>query len=217
MSRRPIRLVIADGQRLFREGLARLLDGRDEFRVEAAVDTGAEAAERALVLRPDVLLTELFPPGLEGVEATRRIRDSGVSTQVVIVTQHDDEVYRRRGFETGARGWVSKACGFEDVAEAIRRVCGGDCFLAGPCGREAAGGYAELLARGQRPGGIMTPRERQVAALLADGYSTKEVADVLGISVRTAEAHRAAVSQKLGARNLADIVKYCIRNRLIGL
>jgi DNA-binding NarL/FixJ family response regulator len=209
-------LIIADDHRLFREGLVALLEGTSYF-VAGEAANGLEAVEKVLMTSPDVLLLDILMPGIDGIEAARRIGNAASRTQIVFLTDHHNEAYLRQAFESGGRAYLHKDCSFEDLQKAIHHAARGDYYLAGHSGQDLVVVYINAVVKRQKPGGIMTPREREIAVLLADGYSTKEAAAVLDISARTAEAHRASIMRKLDARNVADIVKYCIRNHLVDL
>jgi DNA-binding NarL/FixJ family response regulator len=215
MAGRPIRVLVADDHAIVRQGLARLLDSLDGLEVVGEASDGAEAVEKVLNLDPDVIVLDIVMPGVDGIEAARRIRREHPRTEIVILTAHRSETYQRQAFEAGARGYLLKDCDLDHLSESIRHAAHGDYYVSGPAGRDLVHEYVKPLIRSQKPGGIVTPREREIACLLADGYSTKEAAGVLNISVRTAETHRASIMKKLDARNVADIVKYCIRNQLI--
>ena len=205
MTEGEIKVLIAEYHRLVREGLVALFSRSDGFVVVGEADDGQMAIERVMRLRPDVAILDISLPTVDGIEATRRITQTTVPTRVVMLTA-GDEGSEDEARKAGAYGFVGKdLTSFEDLAEVVRRAARRDPPGALPAGTDAD----------QPVGGIITPREREIAVLLADGYSTKEAAGVLGISVRTAETHRAAVMRKLGARNVADVVKYCIRNHLI--
>ncbi len=217
MIEKRLRLMFADSHLLFRQGLKALFEARPEFEVVGDVGTGKEAIDQVPVLRPDVLLIEIVMPVMTGIEAARWLRDKHPSTEIVVLTAHHNETYQRQVFEAGVRGYLLKECAIEDLVVAIRHAARGDYFLAGAAGRDMVEEYVKPAIGRTKPGGVMTQRERELAILLADGYSTKEAAAVLNISAKTAETHRAAIMRKLGARNVADIVKYCIRNRLVAL
>jgi DNA-binding NarL/FixJ family response regulator len=204
-----------DDHHVVRQGLVRLL--RDVAGLEVAGEAaGGEAAcERVLTLDPDVALLDIVMPEVDGIEATRRIRASHPRTEVVILTGHASLEMRRRAFEAGARGYLLKDCDLEQLVDCIRHTAHGDYYLPGAGGQDVVSEYVQPLIRDQKPGGVVTPREREIACLLADGYSTKEAAAFLNISVRTAETHRASIMRKLDAKNVADVVKYCIRNHLV--
>lgn len=217
MAARPIRILVADDHAIVRRGLVHLLRSLEGFEVVGEAADGAEAVEKVLDLDPDVIVLDIVMPGVDGIEAARRIRRVHPRTEIVILTAHRREAYQRQAFEAGARGYLLKDCDLERLAECIRHAAHGDYYVSGTAGRDLVDEYVKPLIQRQKPGGIVTPREREIACLLADGYSTKEAAAVLNISVKTAETHRASIMRKLDARNVADIVKYCIRNQLIDL
>jgi two-component system response regulator NreC len=217
MAARPIRILVADDHAILRQGLVRLLETIEGFEVVGEAADGAEAVEKVLRLDPDVIVLDIVMPSVDGIEAARRIRREHPRTEIVILTAHRSEAYQRQAFEAGARGYLLKECDLDQLCESIRHAAHGDYYVAGTAGRDMVDEYVKPLIQGQKPGGIVTPREREIACLLADGYSTKEAAAVLNISVKTAETHRASIMRKLDARNVADIVKYCIRNQLIDL
>ncbi len=212
-----ISVLVADDHQLFRKGLIALLEPYPMVKIAGEAANGKEAVEGVLVTGPDVLLLDIVMPAMDGIEVARRIGNSSSKTQIVFLTDHHNEAYLRQAFEVGGRAYLHKDCSVDDLLKAIRHAVRGDYYLAGPQGEDLVVEYVNAVVKRQKPGGIMTPREREIAVLLADGYSTKEAAAVLDISARTAEAHRAAIMRKLDARNVADIVKYCIRNRLIDL
>ncbi len=210
-----ISVLVANDHELFRKGLIALLETSPIVKIAGEASNGKEAVEGVLVTGPDVILLDIVMPAMDGIEVARRI--ANFKTQIVFLADHHNETYLRQAFEAGGRAYLHKDCSVDDLMKAIRHAVRGDYYLAGPRGEDLVVDYVNAVVNRQKPGGIMTPREREIAVLLADGYSTKEAAAVLDISARTAEAHRAAVMRKLDARNVADIVKYCIRNQLIDL
>jgi DNA-binding NarL/FixJ family response regulator len=215
MKHREIRLAIADDHHLFRAALMQYLAAQNGFHIIGEAANGKEAIDLVLERDPDVILLDIVMPVMDGIQAAREIRRIHPRTEIVIITGHHNEAYQREAFEAGARGYLFKDCSPGNLIDAIRAASLGDYYLTGEAGRDLIAEYIKPLVRLQKPGGLITPRERELACLLADGYSTKEAAAVLNISVKTAETHRASLMRKLGARNLADVVKYCIRNQLI--
>lgn len=210
-----IRLLLAVEKELLRNGLVAQIGSAPELLVVGAVADGIEVVEQTPILRPDVVVTEIVLPRLDGISACRRIRSHHPETEVLFLTSVRNEDQMREAFEAGARGYLLKTSSFEELVFAIKKAACGDYYLSGPAGQEMVAEYVKPLLKSQRPGGVMTHRERELARLLADGYSTKEAADILKISPKTAETHRASIMKKLRARNVTDIVKYCIRNHLI--
>lgn len=214
---KTIRLAIADDHHLFRAALAHYLEAQNGFSVIGEASNGKEAIDVVLETDPDILLLDIVMPVLDGIRAAREIHRVHPRTEIVVLTGHRNEAYQRQAFEAGARGYLFKDCTPDNLMEAIRAASLGDYYLADEAGRDIVAEYVRPLVGKQSPGGHITPREREIACLLADGYSTKEAAAVMDISVKTAETHRASLMRKLGARNLADVVKYCIRNHLVGI
>jgi DNA-binding NarL/FixJ family response regulator len=212
---RPLRIVLADDHEIFRRALAALLEGSASVQVVGDAADGREAIDRVLQLDPDVAVLDVVMPRMDGIEAARRIRALRPRTEVVILSAFRSEAYQRQALQAGVRAYLLKECSLEMLLDGIRHAAHGDYFLPGVAGQDLVAEYVRPLIRNQNPGGLVTPRERQIACLLADGYSTKEAAAVLNMSVKTAETHRASIMRKLGAKNVADIVKYCIRNHLI--
>ncbi len=186
-----------------------------DIEVVGEAANGGEAVEKAAVLNPDVALLDIMMPVLDGISAARRIRNLNPAVEVVMLTMHRSETYQREAFAAGAKGYLLKDCDFEEVILAIRHASRGDYYLSGSAGKNLVAEYVKPLLKEQKSGGIITQREKEIARLLSDGYSTKETAKTLSISPKTVETHRASLMKKLDARNVADIVKYCIRNHII--
>jgi DNA-binding NarL/FixJ family response regulator len=215
MINRPIRLVIADDQRLFRQGLCALFKAQADFVVVGEAENGQEAVDQITLVTPDVAILDIQMPIMDGITAARRIRDLEINTEFVFLSPSHSEDQVREAFEAGGRGYLLKSCDFEELAYAARKAANGDYYVSGPASHDMVAEYVKPIVSSQKPGGMVTRREREIARLLADGYSTKEAADVLNISIKTAETHRASIMKKLNAKNVTDIVKYCIRNQII--
>jgi len=209
---KSIRIFLADDHVLLREALGCLLGAIHGFQIVGEAGTGHETIERLPALDPDVAVIDIIMPGLNGIETTRWLRENHPRTEVVILTGHHNEAYERECFEVGARGYVLKGEESMHLVSAIRHAARGDYYLSGAAGRDVIAEYVKPWVARQPPGGVLTARERQLAILISDGYSSKEIATLLHISIKTVETHRAALMRKLGARNVTDVVKYCIRN-----
>jgi two-component system, NarL family, response regulator NreC len=216
MTERPIRVFLVDPQELVRQAVAHLLAATGNFEVAGHAGIDQEAMAQVPALAPDVAVVALSRSAPGGLELVRWLRAHFPRTELVALAAAGTEAQQRAAFEAGARGFVTKEAAFDQLVDAIRCAARGDFFLAG-AGRDEVAEYASPWVEQQAAGGHITPRERELAVLLADGYSSKEAAATLGISVRTADTHRASLMRKLGARNLADVVKYCIRNGLVGV
>ncbi|MGC4000461.1 MAG: response regulator transcription factor [Anaeromyxobacter sp.] len=213
MADRPIQVYVLEGQPLLRDALAIALPTRG-LALAGASGSWADAQAQIPTVSPDVVVLDVATPGAGGLEAARWLREHQPRAELVALSVHAGTSYQREAFEAGVRGYVLKDAGLEGLLDAIRCAARGDFYLAGTASPEAAE-YATPWVTQQRAGGHITPRERELAVLLADGYSSKEAAARLNISVRTADTHRASLMRKLDARNLADVVKYCIRNGLV--
>jgi DNA-binding NarL/FixJ family response regulator len=213
--KRDIRVFLTDDHRILREALAQLLDATEGFVVVGEAGDGQETLERLPATDPDVAVLDIVMPRLNGIETARWLRENHPRTELVILTGHHNEAHVRECFEAGVRGYVLKEEGSTQLLDAIRLAARGDYYLAGSAGRDLVADYVRPWLARQKPGGVVTPRERQLAILVSDGYSSKEIASFLNISVKTVETHRASLMRKLGARNVADVVKYCIRNQWV--
>lgn len=176
---------------------------------------GPELIDLVHTNRPDLVLLNINLPGLDGIGAARRIKKLPNAPELVFMINNHNESLMREAFSIGARAYLLQDCDFKEIVFALRKAAMGEYYLTGPAGHEMVFEYINPGEREAGTGSIMTRRERELARLLADGYSTKEAADRLSISVKTAETHRASIMRKLRARNVTDIVKYCIRNKLI--
>ena len=210
-----IRTVIADDHEIVRAGLKNLLQNED-CEIVAEYSTGREAVEGTKELKPDVVILDISMPDLNGVEATQQISKQSPDTKIVVLTMHDSEELARKVLEAGARGYVLKSDAVRDLANAVKSVVKGKPFFSGK--------ISEMLLRGYLDGSkktesevipALTPREREVVQLLAEGKSSKEVAFVLGTSPATVETQRAKIMQKLDLHSVTDLVRYAIRNHII--
>lgn len=215
MTNNNIKILIADDHVLFGQGLNALFEKVSDIEVIGEAHDGKQAVDLAITLVPDVILLNIMMPVMDGIAALQRIKSIQPRIEVIMLTALQNESYQRQSFAAGARGYLSKDCGFDEVLQAVHHAARGDYYISGALGRDLIAEYVQPLLNSQKPGGIMTQRERELARLISDGYSTKEAAEVLNISPKTAETHRAAIMKKLDARNVADIVKYCIRNQII--
>jgi DNA-binding NarL/FixJ family response regulator len=209
----PLRILIADDHSVVRAGLRTLLESRSNWDVVAEAADGREAVEKATKLKPDVAVLDIGMPLLNGVEATRRIRVASPSTEILILTMHESDDLVQQVVHAGARGYILK-----DEADRVL-------LAAVDAARQHKPYFSTRLSRAEDPPAApesvkparsrLTPREREILQLLAEGKSNKEVASLLGISVNTAEAHRANIMLKLGLHSLAELVHYAIRNQII--
>jgi DNA-binding NarL/FixJ family response regulator len=205
-------ILIADDQTIPREGLKTLLEGVG-FNVVGEAASGAEASRLASNLRPDIAILDL-PLASEtlGLEAAREIAQASPSTKPILLTDRAHEPYVVECLRAGVRGYVLKSQAVNDLIQAIRDVARGALYLSPRLSRVVVDA---LLGRPQRAPATLTAREREVVQLIADGRTTKEVARVLGVSVKTAESHRTRIMKKLDVHETAGLVRYAIREGLI--
>jgi DNA-binding NarL/FixJ family response regulator len=214
MSQKQLHILIADDYDIVREGMRAVIERRSGWKVCGLARTGREAVEIALSLKPDIVVMDMSMPELNGVDATRQIRRQRPETEVLIFTAHETDDLIRDAFEAGAKGFVNKAEAPGLLIEALESLSQHKPFFAAKVSEilfsNIVGRRAEI-----EPGQRLSGREREVVQLLVDGKSNKEVAEALGVSVRTAETHRASILRKLNLDSIASLVRYAIRNHLI--
>jgi len=209
-----LRILIADDHSVVRAGLRTLLESRTGWEICAEACDGREAVEKATKLKPDIAVLDIGMPLLNGVEATRRIRHASPHTEILILTMHESDDLVQQVVHAGARGYVLK-----DEADRVLLAAVDSARQHKPYFSTRLSHADDLPTSGAEgakpPRPRLTPREREILQLLAEGKSNKEVANLLGISVNTAEAHRANIMLKLGLHSLAELVHYAIRNQII--
>jgi len=211
-----VRILIADDHEVVRRGLRALLEGHPGWQICAETIDGREAVEKAAQLRPDVVILDLGMPGLNGLEAARQIREASPLCEVLILTMHESEQVIREVLAAGARGYVLKSDAGRDLVNAVEALSRHKTFFTSSVAEMVVKGYLSGGQDGEQGGlSVLTNREREVIQLLAEGKGNKEVADLLGISVRTAETHRTNIMRKLDCHSMSDLVRYAIRNSLI--
>lgn len=206
-----IRILVADDHEIVRHGLRTLIESQTGWSVVAEAANGTQAVEKAAELKPDVVLLDLGMPELNGLEATRRIREMLPQTEILVLSVHDSEQMVREAISWGARGYLVKSDAGRDLIAAVESVSRHKGFLSPSLAKSES--YA--LNDGEATVANLTARERETTQLLAEGYSNKEIATRLDISVKTAETHRTNIMRKIGAHSLADVVRYAIRNGLV--
>jgi len=213
----PIRILLADDHSILREGLRVLLDRQDEFAVVGDASNGREAVEMAEKHDPDVVIMDLAMPGLNGIEATRRIIARSPRTAVVILSMHSDESYILRSLKAGARGYLLKDSLKADLIDAVRAAVRGKSFFSPKVSQVLKEEYVnELEARGaEDTWELLTDREREILQLVAEGKTNKEIAAVLNISTYTIDTHRGHILQKLNLHSAPELILYAVRKGII--
>ncbi|MCS7252197.1 MAG: response regulator transcription factor [Thermoflexus sp.] len=214
---RKIRILIADDHPVLRRGLKALIEEEQDMEVIGEAGNGLEAVQLAERLQPDVVIMDISMPELDGLEATRRIRERSPFTYVLILTVHAHERYLFPVLKAGASGYVRKTAADEELIEAIRVVARGDVFLYPSATRMLLDDYLAQVRAGYEKDSYETlsDREREILRLLAEGYTNTEIAQKLNLSVKTVETYRTRIMEKLHLRTRAELVRYALRKGLI--
>lgn len=215
---RKLRILIADDHELVRQGIRRLFRARSGWRVVAEAVTGRDAVEKAAKLKPDVVIMDIGMPEMDGLQATRQIRDSDRGIQIVVLTMHESDQMIRRVMDAGACSYVSKSDFAKNLVNAVRDAAEGKPFITPR--------VTEIVLEGVRnPGttpqgreqiiGKLTPREIEVIRLLVHGRANKEIAATLAIAVRTVETHRARIMLKLSVHSISELIHFAIQHEIL--
>ncbi len=214
-----IRVLLADDHTIVRQGVRLCLEAMGDIEVVAEAEDGQAAVQLCSQLRPDVAVVDLTMPRLNGVEAIRQIRRDVPSTEVVVLSVHDSEAYVVQALRAGAAGYVPKRNAATELAAAIRAAQAGQAYLHPSVARRVIDDYLSRIHGTDdaisEPHERLTPREREVLQLAAEGHSTRAVAGLLCLSTKTVEHHRASLMSKLGLRGQTELVKYAIRAGLV--
>ena len=208
-----MRILVADDHGIVRAGIRLLLERQSDLEVVAEAADGVEAVERALALRPDLCILDVGMPKMTGLQAAREIRSHLPGARVLILSRHDDEHYLFEALTAGASGYVLKREADQDLVGAIRAVGGGEAFLTNAAERSMIREWMDDGAEG--PAIPLTPREEEVVKLIAEAYTNLQIADILHLSEKTVESHRANVLRKLGMRDRVQLVRYAIKRGLV--
>ena len=210
----PVRILVADDHHVVRTGLRALLESKTGWQVCAEAANGREAVEKARELEPDVAVLDIGMPLLNGVEATRQIRKLSPKTEILILTMHDSDLLVQEVLAAGALGYILKDDADRNLIAAVDSLRRHKPFLSSRVSEAALSrGGAQDSDRSSRS--RLTPSQREILQLLAEGKSNKEVATALGISVKTAETHRANIMLKLNFHSITELVRYAVRNKII--
>ncbi|MGA2118890.1 MAG: response regulator transcription factor [Bryobacteraceae bacterium] len=210
-------VLLADDHTLIRAGLRMVVDAQPDLSVVAEADNGREAVAMAQALKPDVVVMDIGMPSLNGIEAARQIRASLPDTQIVMLSMHSDEGYVLRSLKAGAKAYLLKDSAEADLARAIRAAAAGKSFFSPAVGKVLLEDYMRKLERtgAEDTYELLSPREREILQLVAEGNSSKEIANLLNLSAYTVETHRARVMQKLNLRGIPELTLYAVRKGII--
>ena len=208
-------IVVADDHKIVREGLVKLLEGRADFSVIGEAADGEEAVKMVLEKKPDIVIMDIWMPRLSGIDATRRIVKRGSPTKVLVLSMHESRTYVEEVLRAGASGYIVKNSASSDLLQAIDAVQGGASYLSPAITQQVV----DAIARpgDSSPSGVamLTDREREVLQLIAEGLSSKEIAGMLGVSLKTIDSHRSNLMHKLDIHKVSGLVRFAIRAGLV--
>ncbi len=211
-----IKILVVDDHAMMRDGIKALLGLHDDIEVVGEASEGKEAIEKVQELAPDVIIMDIAMPGMDGLEATRRITKRKTGVKVLVLTQHDNRDYILSSIKAGAAGYVPKRALGSDLITAIRGVHRGDFFLYPSATAALIDDYRQQTEEVE-PYDRLTAREREILKLIAEGHRSREIADILFISLKTVYCHQAKIQKKLDLHNRAELIKYAIRKGLVGM
>lgn len=214
----PIQIIIADDHAIVRSGLEMMVNMQDDMEVVETASDGHEAYQKSIQLRPDIVIMDLnMSPGENGLTATRKIKEAMPEIKVLILTMHDDREYIFRVLQAGASGYILKSAEDLDLINAIRTVQKGEAYLYPKAQKLLIEDYMERLAMGGSDDvfKLLSSREQEVLEYIAKGYTNKEIADILYLSVKTIESHKSKIMEKLQLRTRPELVKYALKKGLL--
>jgi two-component system response regulator NreC len=211
-----IRVLLVDDHAILREGIKALLEKQDNIEVVAEATNGREAIPKVAQFHPDVVVLDISMPLMDGLEATRQMKREEPDVKVLILTMHDDEEYFFQLLRAGASGYVTKKAASRELISAIEAAYRGESFFCPSMAKHLLSDYLRLdRAIENREQEELTPREREVLKLIAEGYTNQQIANLLHRSVKTVESHRSNILRKLDIHDSIELVKYAVRKKLI--
>lgn len=211
-----IRILLVDDHTILRDGIRSFLEDEEDIQVIGEAEDGHTAVRMACELQPDIILLDIALPRLNGLEVTRQIRRDCPRVKVLILTMHENEEYIRQALANGAMGYILKDAAARDLLGAIRSVHRGEAILSPAITRLIIEDYLRWGdINTSEPGDNLSPREREILQLIAEGYSNKQIAEILTISIKTVQAHRSNLMSKLDLHDRSDLIKYAIRKKII--
>jgi DNA-binding NarL/FixJ family response regulator len=213
-----LKLLLVDDHEIVRQGLRSKLESHNDCQVVGEASDGRQAVAMTKELNPDIVVLDIGMPTLNGLEATRQILKLRPQTKVLVLTMHESDSVIREVLDAGARGYILKTDAGRDLVTAVDSLRRNKTFFTSRVSQMILDGFLNGDSRPQNaaPGGVrLTPRQREIVQLLAEGKSSKEVAVALNLSVKTAETHRANIMRKLDCHSVSEVVRYAIRNKII--
>ncbi|MEI6499762.1 MAG: response regulator transcription factor [Armatimonadota bacterium] len=217
--RSVIRIVLADDHRVLRDGLRSLINQESDMEVVAEAENGRRVVEAVVKAAPDVVVMDVSMPDLNGIEATRQVLELAPGTRILALSMHSDKRLVASTLSAGASGYLLKECAFDEIARAIRTVAANRTYLSPGVTDIVVGDYVQRMTAKEEASTftVLSPREREVLQLVAEGHATKEIAAKLFISVKTVETHRQKLMDKLDLHSVPELTKYAIREGLTSL
>ena len=214
MGTEKIRILVVDDHAIMRDGIRALLGLHDDLEIVGEASEGKEAIEKAQELSPDVIVMDIAMPGMDGLEATRRLRKKSPNIKVLVLTQHDNREYVLSTVKAGATGYVPKRAVGSELITAIRAVYRGESFLYPSAAAALIEDYRQQVDSVE-PYDQLTPREREILKLIAEGHTSRDIAGALFISLKTVLGHRTKIMEKLDLHNRTELIKYAMRKGLV--
>jgi DNA-binding NarL/FixJ family response regulator len=212
-----LRVALADDHRLLRDGLRAVLQGLDDIDVVGEAADGREALALVKMHQPDILLMDIGMKGMNGLEAAARVATEYPRVRVIILSMHDHEEYVWRALQAGVAGYLLKDSGATEVRQAILAVSCGEKYLTPAVSKHVIDNYVQRVGGDSRSFENLTPRHREVLQLIAEGSTTKEMARILHLSAKTVETHRSQLMERLKIHDIAGLVRYAMRHRVIDI
>ncbi|MEN8135381.1 MAG: response regulator transcription factor [Thermodesulfobacteriota bacterium] len=213
-----VSVLLADDHKIMRAGLRSLLEKTPNVSVVAEAEDGRQAVQLATELRPDLVIMDISMPKLNGIEATRQIMAALPNTKIIALSMHSDKRFLVEMFQAGGVGYLLKDCAAEELEQAIKTVTGNKCYLSPEIAGVMLEDYVDRFqSKPADAASVLSTREREVLQLIAEGWSTKNIAEHLYVSIKTAESHRRKIMKKLDLNTVADLTKYAIKEGLTSL
>ena len=210
------RIIVADDHKILREGLRSMLEKTHGFDVVAEAENGFQTVQAARKHKPEIIIMDITMPDMNGIEATRQILKDLPSTKIIGLSMHSDKKFVTEMLEAGASGYLLKDCAFEELTRAVQTVLSNRLYVSPDIAGEIIKSNIQSVLDGVRPL-MLTSKEREVLQLIAEGRSTKEIAGLLNVSVKTIETHRVNIMEKLKVYSVAELTKFAIREGLTSL
>ena len=212
---KTVRILLADDHKVVRQGTRALLSTMPEWEIVGEADNGRDAVSLTAELKPDIVILDIGMPKLNGLDATRQIKKNSPQTEVLIFTAQETEQLIHDVFDSGARSYILKTDAADHLIEALKALSDHKHFFTSRISEIVFARYIQGKKEETPEKSRITDREREIVQLLGEGKSSKEIAIILGISVRTVETHRAAIMKKLGLKSFSELIRYAVRNKII--